>query len=140
MGYMKDEIISFETAKLLQEKIAFNFKINSWYSPSGELNTSPTKGIDFSYSNGIPAPTQSLLQRILREGFRMDIMIEPFDDENGGTSYEPTIFWDAFDEDEDDEGWEEDHELESLLSESRYDEAFEQVSGYVRKHVLFEYV
>jgi len=103
MGYMKDEIISFETAKLLQEKIAFNFKINSWYSPSGELNTSPTKGIDFSYSNGIPAPTQSLLQRILREGFRMDIMIEPFDDENGGSSYEPTIFWDAFDEDEDDD-------------------------------------
>ena len=43
-----------------------------------------------------------------------------------------------YDKDEDDEGWEEDHELESLLSESRYDEAFELVSGYVRNHVLFE--
>ena len=43
-----------------------------------------------------------------------------------------------YDRDEDDEGWEEDHELESLLSESRYDEAFELVSGYVRNHVLFE--
>jgi hypothetical protein len=43
-----------------------------------------------------------------------------------------------YDEDEDDEGWEEDQELESLLSESRYDEAFELVSGYVRNHVLFE--
>ncbi|MDD1730298.1 MAG: hypothetical protein LUQ50_14680, partial [Methanospirillum sp.] len=43
-----------------------------------------------------------------------------------------------YDCDEDDEGWEEDQELESLLSESRYDEAFELVSGYVRNHVLFE--
>jgi len=42
------------------------------------------------------------------------------------------------DSDEDDEGWEEDHELESLLSESRYDEAFEMISGYIRNHVLFE--
>ncbi|MDD1729619.1 MAG: hypothetical protein LUQ50_11190 [Methanospirillum sp.] len=39
---------------------------------------------------------------------------------------------------EDDESWEEDHELENLLSDNRYDEAFELVSGYVRNHVIFE--
>lgn len=43
-----------------------------------------------------------------------------------------------YDHDEDDEGWEQDSELDSLLSEGRYDEAFTLVIGDLRNQVIFE--
>ncbi len=91
---MKDEIISFETAKILHEKGFFHYEIHSWYTPKGELIISSTRGIDFNFSGGIPAPSQSLLQKVLREKFHIDIMIEPFfaGEEEMETIYEPTIF------------------------------------------------
>ena len=102
---MKDEIISFETAKILHKKKIFDYEYKSWYTPRGELMESSTRGIDFNFSGGLPAPSQSLLQKVLREKFHIDIMIEPFfdGDEEGGSLYEPTIFWDGFDEDENDD-------------------------------------
>lgn len=61
-----DTLISFNTAKLAKEK-GFNVKTKNWYDQTGVLN--PTKGIRGAmvYHNFGYAPTQSLLQKWLRE-------------------------------------------------------------------------
>ena len=60
---MKDELISFETAKLAKEK-GFRIYTNNVYDFKGRLNT---MSLIRSVSESIAAPTQSLLQRWLRE-------------------------------------------------------------------------
>lgn len=73
---MEDQLISFETAKLAKEK-GFEEKTKTWYnfsglSVSGEQSQYPSNDKRFpSYSR----PTQSLLQRWLREKHRIDIDI-----------------------------------------------------------------
>lgn len=64
---MKDEIISFETAKLAKEK-GFNEATSIYYCTNGEINGTKMGmgGLPNNY-HGYAAPTQSILQRWLRE-------------------------------------------------------------------------
>ena len=113
-----EEIISFETAKLLEEAIDFHDNIPHWYTPIGTLNHSHTAGSDFHLYGGIPAPTQAHLQRLLREKFDIHIIIEPFDNEEK-TVYEWTVISSLYEnEDEDDSDFSSYEEaLESALQE-----------------------
>lgn len=63
---MQDTLISFETAKLANE-LNFNINTSFTYSPQGELFNI----LDLKYP--IKAPTQSLLEKWLREKHNIDI-------------------------------------------------------------------
>ena len=70
---MEDQIVSFEVAKLAKEK-GFDELVTHWYSRKGVLNVSMWDGEPdvivlgkHKHSLSITAPTQSLLQRWLRE-------------------------------------------------------------------------
>ncbi len=90
---MKDEYVSFETAKIAKEK-GFDEKTIDWYSEKGELinlyyawtwNTNKGNRDDFVCS----APTQSLLQRWLREVHEMQAEVHSYHrGESGYTYYE----------------------------------------------------
>jgi hypothetical protein len=72
---MKEQLIAFETAKLAGEK-GFDVKTKHWYDQTEALN--PVKGIRGAmvYINQGYAPTQSLLQKWLREEKDIFINIE----------------------------------------------------------------
>ena len=78
---MKDQLIEFETAKLAKEK---GFKSKSrYYDGSGKLVDTPNiSENDYSHTNNMmqrfryEAPTQSLLQRWLRELYDIHISID----------------------------------------------------------------
>lgn len=79
---MREELITFETAKLAKEK-GFNVSCRNFYRDNGELlgldqkSLGGVKGMhNNSRLNCNTAPTQSLLQRWLRE--ERKIIIEPF--------------------------------------------------------------
>jgi hypothetical protein len=63
---MKEQLISFNTAKLAKEK-GFDIKQKNWYDQIGGLN--PRRGASgaMCYENVGYAPTQSLLQKWFRE-------------------------------------------------------------------------
>jgi len=80
---MKDEIIKFETAKLAKEK-GFNWKVeNYFYDEFHKQTIYKDKLTDYSkHEKGnlyecVSAPTQSLLQRWLREKHNLHIVIIP---------------------------------------------------------------
>ena len=62
---MEDQLISFETAKLAKEK-GFDERINNFYNQNGNLlyNLQQNRNL---HSGGASAPSQSLLQKWLRE-------------------------------------------------------------------------
>ncbi len=83
---MKQQLISFETARLAKEK-GFNIEVYAEYNESSIIQYFPT---DWGYNeiedilfnaNSIEkcfsAPTQSLLQKWLREIYRIDVIILP---------------------------------------------------------------
>ena len=78
---MEEQLISFETAKLAKEK-GFNEPCSYKYTPGG-TTTYNTNRRDMD----IYAPTQSLLQKWLREIHSIDIMIEPNQDSDGNKYY-----------------------------------------------------
>ena len=69
---MKDQLISFETAKLLSHT-DFNYRDcdDGYVILNGEL--SHDFAIDYANRKAIPAPTQSLLQRWLREKYNIHV-------------------------------------------------------------------
>ena len=75
---MKDQIISFETAKLAKKK-GFNEPCLECYVEKGTLYNNNREGIEFTNKQllitNCSAPTQSLLQRWLREIHNIDIII-----------------------------------------------------------------
>ena len=78
---LKEELISFETAKLAKEK-GFGEKVYREYDKSGYLRcTSKSADVvlgpydELLKSTEYPAPTQSLLQRWLREVHKINIFI-----------------------------------------------------------------
>ena len=105
---MKEEIVSFETAKLAKKKgfslhIEDNIQLYQWYDENGKLHsyetivskkfgTNPYRkmdasdfeakliSMDNSLDNVILAPTQSLLQKWLREKHNIEIIIKPIYD------------------------------------------------------------
>jgi len=100
---MEDQVVSFETAKLLREIIDFPYNIPDWYTQLGTHNHSATAGDEFHLLKGIPAPTQTCLRRWLRENYDIHIVIDPFGDDKE-TVYEWTVISDLYEEEfEDDE-------------------------------------
>jgi hypothetical protein len=62
IGYMKDKLIEFKTAKLANEKGCFENSDNKWFEDEMQW---------------LQVPTQSLLQRWLREVHLIDVVISP---------------------------------------------------------------
>lgn len=86
---MEEQLISFETAKLAKEKgfngTCYNFYPdwdNSDLKNCFEVGVSNTKDKSLirGYGDILLVPTQSLLQKWLREVYNIDIMIMPFQD------------------------------------------------------------
>jgi len=74
---MEDKLITFETAKLANEK-EFNIFQDSGYEQNGTYfdNSRDYDGCKFGYCKEIYlAPTQSLLQRWLREKHNVDVLV-----------------------------------------------------------------
>lgn len=81
---MKEQLISFETAKLAKNK-GFNIPVANCYNENGEigdleyhnflLNFNSSSQIAGSNTNLYSAPTQSLLQKWLREVYKEDIFV-----------------------------------------------------------------
>jgi hypothetical protein len=72
---MKEELISFETAKLAHEK-GFNIYTSKFYDKHGDLQVE-RPSFDLTTNEGnVAAPTQSLLQKWLREEKNQFIEIE----------------------------------------------------------------
>lgn len=65
---MEEQLISFETAKLAKEK-GFKVKCNLYYSKSGAIKQRAIKEVR------IEAPTQSFLQKWLREEHKLEICV-----------------------------------------------------------------
>ncbi len=85
---MTDQLISFETAKLAKEKGFKNILLNSFYRTNGNFEKSQNE-YDFNDRNPWPcelyaAPTQSLLQKWLREKHGIDIIIKPWTGDKSG--------------------------------------------------------
>ena len=73
---MKDELITFKTAKLAKEKgfPHINLGLNNMYDKNGNFYNSV--GPTFDEVNSFQAPTQSLLQKWLRE--KKNIVVLPY--------------------------------------------------------------
>ena len=86
---MKDELITFETAKLAKEKGYKNNGLGKWYTKEGIIDLKHDKhGL---LKTDFEAPTQSLLQRWLREKHK--IRVYPKHGISGNFKFEPFI-WD----------------------------------------------
>lgn len=111
---MKEKLISFETAKLAKEKgykgkigLGYKYRTGDYYNHIGVLNgdcTTLIKDIIKAQVNkdflnpinfNISAPTQSLLQKWLREVHKIDLYIETVwsDFEKNTTEYVPWIMY-----------------------------------------------
>jgi hypothetical protein len=76
---MKEELISFETAKLARKK-GFNWNTRRFYSPDGRVDiTMYSKNHNRPMSENYAIPTQSLLQKWLREKYHLHIQIIEYD-------------------------------------------------------------
>jgi len=77
---MEDQIISFETAKIAKEKgLILENRKNELYTEDGYLHRYMAHWL-CGHSEFINAPTQSILQKWLREEFEIQMMIKPFYD------------------------------------------------------------
>ena len=76
---MEEQLISFETAKLAKEK-GFNEKCIFHYLDSGELYAydSGNRSARINNNSIIYTPTQSLLQKWIREVHNIDIWVERY--------------------------------------------------------------
>ena len=86
---MKDQLISFETAKLAKER-KFDSVEHNYYNKNGEL-TNFGGTMDNKLKSVFVAPTQSLLQKWLRKEHNIHISLYPL--KNGwGMDVRPTIY------------------------------------------------
>lgn len=86
---MNEQLISFETAKLAKEKGFFNGDIFYFFKNNGELTYKDRSDKFVSYD--ISAPTQSLLQKWLREKHHL-IIIVAYQYEHDSTPYSYWIY------------------------------------------------
>ena len=90
---MQDELVKFETAKLAKQS-RIKLLVNRYYDFIGDLCSSNSH-VDFNSSTSelYSAPTQTLLQKYLRETYNIHVLICPvLGDKNGYDSY-PIIGW-----------------------------------------------
>lgn len=73
---MKDQLITFETAKLAKEKGFNEYCYNYWIDENTQTNEHYIGKLVKEFKP-IPAPTQSLLQKWLREKHNIDVVISP---------------------------------------------------------------
>tara|TARA_R110002020_G_scaffold241717_1_gene454947 strand:+ start:1201 stop:1575 length:375 start_codon:yes stop_codon:yes gene_type:complete len=90
---MKDELISFETAKLAKEK-RFNI-FNDSYTKRGTIITSQQQA-RYIEECIYPAPTQSLLQRWLREKHGLHVEPKLANQESKKSYYYGVYKWDKY--------------------------------------------
>jgi hypothetical protein len=99
---MEEQLITFETAKSLKEK-GFDIPVFRWYYSIDGLNgkeNSSTMGKSylFNHSNRgklyYSTPTQSLLQRWLREVHNIHVVMKPVLGSKNGYDSFPMIGWD----------------------------------------------
>jgi hypothetical protein len=74
-----EEICTYEVCKLAKEK-GFNVECEAFYYNDGFLQYSKFENWNGCYLNRFSAPTQSLLQRWLREEKGVTICVDIFDD------------------------------------------------------------
>ena len=79
MKTIKETVVRYDTAKLavslgFEDTIGV-FKGKSYYNQEGELNGDVTYELKNKESKSIPAPTQSLLQKWLRDEHKIHIFI-----------------------------------------------------------------
>ena len=79
MKTLKETVVRYDTAKLavslgFEDTIGV-FKGKSYYNQEGELNGDVTYELKNKESKSIPAPTQSLLQKWLRDEHKIHIFI-----------------------------------------------------------------
>lgn len=109
---MEETLISFETAKLAKEK-DFKFRCDWVYNQQGD------KKINYLIENNEihQAPTQSILQRWLREGHNVHCLITPFV-LGGVTKYEASTLYEWAEEE-----WTPNIDKDSIFN--TYEEALE---------------
>jgi hypothetical protein len=82
---MKEELVSFETAKLLKEK-GFDTPLNMFYR-HGKLQTFVEDNYNLGIEELCSAPTQSLAQKWLREKHNIHVEIYKIPVTNEGNMY-----------------------------------------------------
>ena len=97
---MKEQLVSFETAKLAKE-LGFNWKVRTYYGHTCNPHIAYDKEdysipVDFNnddnYKGLISAPTQSLLNKWIRDVHKIHIIIRSIDPHNYGSYCVPNIF------------------------------------------------
>ena len=85
---MTEQLVSFKIARLAEEK-GFNIECEKYYNTENQLWTY-TWGDEGLYPEAVFAPTQSLLQKWLREKHRIDIDITrcTIQNNNNGVGYQ----------------------------------------------------
>lgn len=88
---MKEQLISFKTAKLAKEK-GFNItNRNSYDENTGLMLPLDPHGHCYTLEGVCPAPTQSLLQKWLREEHNIHIKVDDFIDDETGIEWDYEI-------------------------------------------------
>jgi len=72
---VKDQIVSFETAKLAKEK-GYNYAYEFYDTDGNILPYGMEGGWDTSHEHSYAAPTQSLLQKWLREEHQISVEVD----------------------------------------------------------------
>lgn len=88
---MEEQLISFETAKLAKEK-GFGGKelttLNGYFRGGILCNIPCNNKSDFCHEDEFSAPTQSLLQKWLREIYNIHIIVYIMENSNGSVYYD----------------------------------------------------
>lgn len=83
---MEEQLISFETAISAKEKGFFNGGLRDYYDIKGNLIYKDNHNKFISYD--ISAPTQSLLQKWLRERHKIYILVYVMEDSDGSIYFD----------------------------------------------------
>ena len=98
---MQDQLVSFKVAKLAKEK-GFDIPVLNCYNENGELgdveslcfvNYNQFKNVDGSNTNMYSAPTQSLLQKWLRDKHKIHIFVIPCEPSSYSKYKDLSVVW-----------------------------------------------
>ena len=95
---MKEQLITFKTAKLAKEK-GFDWEVDNGYNNDSQLLCNDRqRDLEFNYNEEegrTSAPTQSLLQKLLREKHKLSVEVEfdyAYEIDEGKGNYSDAIF------------------------------------------------